>query len=168
MLPNVTPAVLITVAQAAGSSTRMRQRGTLFDSTFTGNSAPTIGGTARTTGYLGWSATSAADGRWAGDIAELIIFGRTLTLPEIEQVEAYLRTRYGIGHTLAMQRQPSATAASGVAFAIQPEVRITDNASGLGLAGVPITASIQSGPGGTLSVWAVSYTHLTLPTNREV
>lgn len=167
MLPNVTPAVLITVAQAAGSSTRMRQRGTLFDSTFTGNSAPTIGGTARTTGYLGWSATSAADGRWAGDIAELIIFGRTLTLPEIEQVEAYLRTRYGIGHTLAMQRQPSATAASGVAFAIQPEVRITDNASGLGLAGVPITASIQSGPGGTLSVWAGPFAtgSLTVRTN---
>jgi hypothetical protein len=57
-----------------------------------------------------------------------------------------------------MQRQPSATAASGVAFAIQPEVRITDNASGLGLAGVRITASIQSGPGGTLSVAAGSLT----------
>ncbi len=57
----------------------------------------------------------------------------------------------GTAGQLAVARQPSPTAQSGVAFAVQPQVQLQDaNGNDVHSAGIAITASLGSGPGGSV------------------
>jgi hypothetical protein len=57
----------------------------------------------------------------------------------------------GSAGRLTVTRQPSASAQSGVAFAVQPQVQLQDvNGNSVAQAGIAVTASLGSGPGGTL------------------
>jgi cytochrome c-type biogenesis protein CcmH/NrfF len=55
--------------------------------------------------YLGGTGTSYSE-YWNGDIAEVIVYGRTLTDAERTQVEDYMAKKYGI----TLTRTPPATA----------------------------------------------------------
>ena len=148
-------------------------------------------------GAIGFGAENTFNNAMQGDAAEAIFFDRILTSIERQKVDSYLALKYGVtlDQTIATDYIAStAVSNAGQTTVAAPDVPqsggdvqlstiasvnhdiewvpLTDGANGI--TSVQIRIDNQSGGDLTVivtatnTVTAVSYTHLTLPTNREV
>ena len=110
-------------------------------------------------GSLGGAATATTNASGTATFSNLSINGitgnRTLSFsaPGVTSVtSATISLSPGPATQLGITTQPSASAQSGVAFGQQPAVQLRDAAgNAVSQAGVAVTASIATGPGGTLA-----------------
>lgn len=82
---------------------------------------------------------------WNGDIAELLIFPRTLTPAQRTAVENGLIAKWGLG-TLALTAGNNQTVNAGTSPSPAAQVRVT-NAAGTGVSGAVITWAVTAGGG---------------------
>jgi hypothetical protein len=134
-----------------GAGNPVSQAGVLITASVTGGGAVVTAGATATTG---------ADGvaTFSGLAITGVAGSYTLpfTAPGLAGVtSATISLGAGAPVGLAMARQPSVSAQSGVAFAVQPQVRVVDGSgNAVGAAGIVVTAALASGPGtlgGTLT-----------------
>jgi len=114
---------------------------------------------------LGGSTTATTSAAGTATFANLSLTGSgsvtiDFTAPGITSAVSSTIAVSSAGPTgLAIVTQPSAAAQSGVPFPVQPAVQLRDASGNVGTAGVPITATLASGPaGGALSGGTVAQT----------